>query len=84
MGLLSKGMKRCAYPAAPTQDDLHLAAACMDNVNRAGYNKPTPVQKHALPIGQAHKKTSSKVSSFAFFFASRLVAHHNALHGLYI
>jgi hypothetical protein len=23
----------------------------MDNINRAGYSKPTPVQKHALPIG---------------------------------
>ena len=27
-----------------------LAGPVMDNVNRAGYDKPTPVQKHALPI----------------------------------
>jgi ATP-dependent RNA helicase DDX3X len=27
-----------------------LAGPVMDNIKRAGYDKPTPVQKHALPI----------------------------------
>ena len=33
------------------KDDLNLAGPVMDNINRASYEKPTPVQKHALPIG---------------------------------
>ena len=33
------------------QDDLNLAGPVMDNIKRAQYEKPTPVQKHALPIG---------------------------------
>ena len=32
------------------QDDLGLAGAVMENIKRAGYEKPTPVQKHALPL----------------------------------
>jgi hypothetical protein len=42
------------------QDDLNLEGPVMENINRAGYDKPTPVQKHALPIGNL---------SFSSFFA---------------
>ena len=34
------------------KDDLNLAGPVMDNIIRASYEKPTPVQKHALPIGK--------------------------------
>jgi hypothetical protein len=34
------------------KDDLNLAGPVMDNITRASYEKPTPVQKHALPIGE--------------------------------
>lgn len=50
----------CAIPYASAekpgfrifQGDLSLAGPVMDNIKRAGYDKPTPVQKHALPIGE--------------------------------
>lgn len=44
------------------QDDLNLAGPVMDNIERAGYSKPTPVQKHALPIRNASVSSSSLLS----------------------
>ena len=33
-----------------TFQEANLHAVCRDNINRAHYDKPTPVQKHTLPI----------------------------------
>ena len=41
-----------SYLFGSLQDDLNLEGPVMENINRAGYTKPTPVQKHALPIGE--------------------------------
>ena len=38
-------------PISAFTEDLGLAGPVMDNIQRACYKKPTPVQKHALPIG---------------------------------
>ena len=44
-------MEQLEIPVIDTFQEAHdLAGAVMENINRAGYTKPTPVQKHALPI----------------------------------
>ncbi len=51
------------------QDDLNLEGPVMENINRAGYDKPTPVQKHALPIGNpAVARFLGRLLICAFFF----------------
>ena len=40
-------------PAVATFDELALPPAMMDNIRRCKYSKPTPVQKHAIPIALA-------------------------------
>jgi superfamily II DNA/RNA helicase len=40
----------CSTMESYQADDVNLAGPVMENIKRAGYDKPTPVQKHALPI----------------------------------
>ena len=47
------------------KDDLNLAGPVMDNITRASYEKPTPVQKHALPIGELRTHTHARTHARA-------------------
>jgi ATP-dependent helicase YprA (DUF1998 family) len=59
---------------------MELHPAVMDNINRAGYSKPTPVQKHALPVLSANydimacaQTGSGKTAAFLFPMISMIL-----------
>lgn len=41
-------------------EDSKLDATILDNVSRAKFSKPTPIQKYAIPYGIEHRFGSSK------------------------
>lgn len=60
--------------------DLELAGVLKDNVALAGYDKPTPVQKHAVPIALAGRDLmacaqTGTCAPFLVFFFPRSVLH---------
>jgi ATP-dependent RNA helicase DDX3X len=66
-------------------DDLNLHKSIMDNIERAGYVKPTPVQKHALPILNANydimacaQTGSGKTAAFLFPMISMILSSGGA------
>lgn len=42
-------------PAVNTFEEANFGNQCMSNIRRAGYKKPTPVQKHTFPIVSSNR-----------------------------
>eukprot|EP00762_Andalucia_godoyi_P006163 ANDGO_01693.mRNA.1 ATP-dependent RNA helicase DED1 len=67
-------------PAIDSFADLHLGQTLMDNIQRARFDKPTPVQKNAIPIVVAGRDLmacaqtgSGKTGAFLFPIISRMM-----------
>lgn len=71
--------------------EFNFAKPLMDNITRAGYEKPTPVQKYSIPIGIAKRDLmscaqtgSGKTAAFLFPIIHNLQAQGDHIPGLFL